>query len=91
MGQYIIDTTAFEDKILENDLIDIDVFFQNVKIGKIHKSMKRMAREEQQKLIDENALTGPVKLSDLAQAIMDRPGYENRKDKDAKKAKKNGP
>ncbi len=72
--------------ILENDLMDIDLWIQNAVRGKINNCKKRMQQEWLPKLLNDPDLEAiPVNIDDLIALIVNRDDYQNRSDREADK------
>lgn len=68
-----------EEKILLNDLLDIDEWFQLAKAGKVNSCTKRLAKSRRQELVKGGASTVPASYSDLALNAISASGYKNRR------------
>lgn len=72
------------EKVLLNDLLDIDDWVQQAVIGKINNCGKRMAIEAAAVLkADESVETMPATDEGLQKALLARNGYKNRAERDA--------
>ena len=70
--------------VLENDLLDLDAWVQAAVAGKINNSRKCMVKQAGQVLKDDPAVdTMPATDDGLISALVARPEYKNRVDRDA--------
>ena len=73
-----------DEKVLLNDLLDIDDWVQKAAIGKINSCAKRMAVEATAVLkADASVETMPATEDGLVAALIARPDYKNRAARDA--------
>ena len=79
-----IEINDHDEKVLLNDLIDIDAWVQGEVAGKLNNCGKRMAQEAAQVLKnDPSVSTMPATDQGLQEALLARPDYQNRSDRDA--------
>ncbi len=71
--------TDDEQKILENDLLDIVDWINKAIEGKINNCSKRLAQTEAERLKNTGAKMIPASVSDLCKSALVNPGYLNRK------------
>jgi hypothetical protein len=80
-------TVAISDhneKVLLNDLLDIDDWVQNAVVGKINNCSKRMARDATTVLkSDASVESMPATDEGLQKALLARSDYKNRAERDA--------
>jgi len=83
MAEHKITLTISEtdQKILSNDIMDIDKWIKEALSGKINSCYKRMQREWTEKLLNDNSFTDPIPSNkeDLIKLILSRSDYKNRK------------
>ena len=83
-----IEVNDTDQKILKNDLLDIDEWCQNSIAGKINNSWKRMQSEWTTKLMNDDSFTDsiPSNKTDFVNLITARSDYKTRaeRDKDAR-------
>jgi len=73
-----------QEKVLLNDLLDIDVWVQAAVTGKINKCSKRMAQNATAVLkADASVETMPATDDGLIAALLARDDYKNRAERDA--------
>lgn len=78
-----LEFSNLDNKCLENDLLDVDDWFEKAKDGKINKCKKRLMKEWYPKLMkDKNVDTIPANEEDLLNLIFSRPDYKNRVDRE---------
>jgi len=78
-----INITDDEEKILLNDLLDIDLWFQDLRVGKINNAEKRLARSRRAELVERGRTTIPASNRDLALDALNDPTHKNRAQRDA--------
>ena len=68
-----------DEKILKDNLVDIDSWFQNAAVGKINNCWKRMRNSWTTKLIDDESFTDPIPSSkaDFVTLITSREDYKD--------------
>ena len=73
-----------DEKILKDNLVDIDSWFQGAATGKINNCWKRMQREWTTKLMDDSSFTDsiPSNQKDFVALVTARSDYKNRKERD---------
>ncbi len=71
-----------EEKILLNDLLDIDDWFQKAKNGKINKCAERAALQYDVLAKKQNLATVPTQAQDRIDALFADPSYKNRSERD---------
>ena len=81
MAKYTVDLTVFQEKVLENDLLDINDWLQKAMEGKINNCLKRLAKSERERLVKDGAATLPASDADVALQAFSNPKYKNRKDR----------
>ena len=83
MAEHKITLTISEtdQKILLNDIMDMDKWIKDALSGKINSCYKRMAREWTEKLLNDDSFTDPIPSNkeDLIKLILSRSDYKNRK------------
>ena len=83
MAEHKITLTISEtdQKILSNDIMDIDKWIKESLSGKINSCYKRMQREWTEKLLNDDSFTAPIPSNkeDLIKLILSRSDYKNRK------------
>jgi len=74
-----------DQKIMKNDLVDIDAWVQDAVIGKKNNTWKRFQSEWTKKLMDDESFTDaiPSNKTDFVNLVLARPDY---KDKTAREA-----
>jgi hypothetical protein len=84
MAQTItVDISDHEEKVLLNDLLDIDAWVQGAVAGKLNNCGKRMAQEAAQVLKnDPSVSTMPATDQGLQEALLARDDYKNRAARD---------
>ena len=77
--------TDLEQKILLNDLLDIDDWLQAAMVGKKSNCWKRMRQEWTTKLMDDETYTDPIPSvqADFVALVTARDDYQNRVERDA--------
>ena len=82
MAEYKITLKISEtdQKILSNDIMDIDKWIKEALSGKINSCYKRMQREWTEKLLNDDSFTDPIPSNkeDLIKLILSQPTYKNR-------------
>ena len=79
-----VEISDHNEKVLLNDLLDIDDWVQKAVIGKINSCGKRMAVEATAVLkADESVESMPATDEGLQKALLDRDDYKNRAERDA--------
>ena len=79
-----VNINDLDEKILLNDLLDIDDWVQQAVIGKINNCKKRMAAEATAVLkADDSVESMPATDDGLITALLDRDDYKNRAERDA--------
>lgn len=83
-----IEISETDQKILENDLLDINEWCQNAITGKINNCWKRMQSDWTTKLMSDESYTDPIPSNkiDFVNLITARPDYQSRSEKDAAQA-----
>lgn len=78
-----IEITETEEKVLKNDLFDIEQWIRDAIKGKINNCKKRMIREWHPRLMaDPEVLTIPANEEDIINMITARLDYKNRQDRE---------
>lgn len=74
-----------DEKVLLNDLLDIDQWVQDAVTGKINNCWKRMQSEWTTKLMNDDSFTDsiPSNKADFVSLITARDDYKNRAERDA--------
>lgn len=74
-----------DEKVLLNDLLDIQEWVQDAVDGKVSNCWKRMQQSWTQQLMDDDSFTGsiPSNKADFVTLITSRPDYQNRSQRDA--------
>jgi len=79
-----VNISDHQEKILLNDLLDIDVWVQGAVAGKLNKCSKRMSDQARQVLMaDESVETMPATNQGLQEALLGRDDYQDRAARDA--------
>ena len=80
-----IEVDDTDQKVLKNDLLDIDAWVQAAMTGKINNCWKRMQRDWTTKLMDDNSFTDsiPSNKADFVTLVTSRSDYKDRKARDA--------
>ena len=79
-----VNISDHQEKVLLNDLLDIDVWVQAAVTGKINKCSKRMAQNATAVLkADASVETMPATDDGLIAALLARDDYKNRAERDA--------
>ena len=73
-----------DEKILKNDLLDLNQWVQDAVTGKINNSWKRFQREWTTKLMNDETFTDsiPSNQTDFVNLVTARADYKNREDRD---------
>ncbi len=75
-----------EARLLENDLLNIQDWFEEAKLGKINNCTKRFLKEWQQKLMADPSIDSiPANEEDFINLVTSRPDYKNRVEREAEK------
>ena len=79
-----IEVNDTDQKILKNDLLDIDEWCQNAIAGKINNSWKRMQSEWTTKLMNVESFTDPIpsNKTDFVNLVTARSDYQTRAERD---------
>ena len=74
-----------DQKVLKNDIIDIDSWVQEAVEGKIYNCWKRMQNNWTTKLIDDSSFTDPIpsNKTDFVTLVTSRADYKDRAARDA--------
>ena len=74
-----------DEKIMKNDLLDLDQWVQDAVTGKKSNCWKRFQREWTTKLMDDETFTDPIPSSKSAfvDLVLARPDYKDRAARDA--------
>ena len=87
MADLIITVTIddTDQKIMKNDLVDINDWVQEAVDGKKNNCWKRFQREWTQKLMDDETFTDPIpsNKTDFVNLVTARPDYKDRATRDA--------
>mgnify|MGYP003647751161 CR=1 FL=1 len=73
-----------DEKILKNDLLDVNQWVQDAVTGKINNSWKRFQQEWTTKLMNDETFTDsiPSNQTDFVNLVTARADYKNREDRD---------
>jgi hypothetical protein len=73
-----------DEKILKNDLLDLNQWVQDAVTGKINNSWKRFQQEWTTKLMNDETFTDsiPSNQTDFVNLVTARADYKNREDRD---------
>ena len=73
-----------DQKVLKNDLLDIDAWIQSAMTGKINNAWKRMQTEWTTKLMNDDSFTDsiPSNKADFVTLVTARSDYKDRKARD---------
>jgi hypothetical protein len=73
-----------DEKILKNDLLDLNQWVQDAVTGKINNSCKRFQQEWTTKLMNDETFTDsiPSNQTDFVNLVTARADYKNREDRD---------
>ena len=79
-----IEVDDTDQKVLKNDLLDIDAWVQAAMTGKINNCWKRMQREWTDKLMNDESFTDsiPSNKADFVTLVTARSDYKDRKARD---------
>ena len=79
-----IEVDDTDQKVLKNDLLDIDAWVQAAMTGKINNCWKRMQREWTDKLMNDESFTDsiPSNKADFVTLVTSRSDYKDRKARD---------
>ena len=81
---FTVEISDHNEKVLLNDLLDVDDWVQKAVIGKINNCGKRMANEATQVLkADDSVESMPATDEGLQKALLARDDYKNRAERDA--------
>ena len=85
-----ITISATDQKVLKNDLLDINQWCQDAITGKINNCWKRMQSNWTTKLMNDESFTDPIpsNKADFVNLVTTRSDYKNRTDRD-KESEKN--
>lgn len=86
MAQTITVTISdIDEKVLHNDLLNIDEWVQGAVTGKINNCWKRMQQDWTQRLMNDDTFTDsiPSNKDDFVAMITARDDYQNRSERDA--------
>ena len=74
-----------DQKIMKNDLLDLDAWVQDAVIGKKNNTWKRFQSEWTKKLMDDESFTDaiPSNKTDFVNLVTARPDYKDRVARDA--------
>ena len=74
-----------DQKVLKNDILDIDTWIQDAVSGKISSSWKRMQNDWTTKLINDESFTDPIpsNKADFVTLVTSRADYKDRAARDA--------
>ena len=74
-----------DQKIMKNDLLDLDTWVQDAVIGKKNNTWKRFQSEWTKKLMDDETFTDPIpsNKTDFVNLVTARPDYKDRATRDA--------
>ena len=77
-----------DEKIMKNDLLDLDQWVQDAVNGKKNNCWKRFQRTWTQKLMNDDSFTDPLPSNkeDFCELVMARPDYKDRVTRDAEAA-----
>jgi len=79
-----VNISDHQEKVLLNDLLDIDDWVQKAVAGKLNKCSERMSDQARQVLMaDESVETMPATDQGLQEALLARDDYQNRAARDA--------
>jgi len=81
---FTVEISDHNEKVLLNDLLDVDDWVQKAVVGKINNCGKRMAIQATAVLkADESVETMPATDEGLQKALLARDDYKNRSERDA--------
>ena len=74
-----------DQKIMKNDLLDLDTWVQDAVIGKKNNTWKRFQSEWTKKLMNDETFTDPIpsNKTDFVNLVTARPDYKDRATRDA--------
>ena len=74
-----------DQKVMKNDLFDLDTWVQDAVDGKKNNCWKRFQREWTTKLMEDESFTDPIpsNKTDFCELVMARPDYKDRATRDA--------
>ena len=74
-----------DQKIMKNDLLDLDTWVQDAVIGKKNNTWKRFQSEWTKKLMNDETFTDPIpsNKTDFVNPVTARPDYKDRATRDA--------
>ena len=74
-----------DEKIMKNDLLDLDQWVQDAVIGKQNNCWKRFRQEWTQKLMDDATFTDPIESDKekFVNQVLAHPSYKDRATRDA--------
>ena len=74
-----------DQKVMKNDLVDIDAWIQEAVTGKNNNCWKRFQQEWTKKLMDDESFTDPIpsNKTDFVNLVTARPDYKDRATRDA--------
>ena len=77
-----------DQKIMKNDLLDLDTWVQDAVIGKKNNTWKRFQSEWTKKLMNDETFTDPIpsNKTDFVNLVTARPDYKDRVARDAENA-----
>ena len=82
MIKYSRTITDDEQKILENDLLNVTDWIDKAIEGKINNCLTRAAKQYEELAKAQNLSSMPVKDLDKVKALISHPTYKNRKERD---------
>ena len=79
-----VNVSDTDQKVLKNDLLDIDTWVQDAMTGKINNCWKRMQQEWTTKLMNDESFTDsiPSNKADFVTLVTSRSDYKDRKTRD---------
>ena len=79
-----VNVSDTDQKVLKNDLLDIDTWVQEAMTGKINNCWKRMQQEWTTKLMNDESFTDsiPSNKADFVTLVTSRSDYKDRKARD---------
>lgn len=80
-----INVNDTDEKVLLNDIADIDAWAQEAITGKVNNCWKRMKNDWTTKLMDDESFTDPIpsNKADFVTLVTARDDYQNRSERDA--------
>jgi len=74
-----------DEKVMKNDLLDLDQWVQDAVTGKINNCWKRFQREWTTKLMEDESFTDPIpsNKTDFVNLVLARDDYKDRATRDA--------